>query len=132
MVASQGYLLWCVLTVGGWDLDGLPPFSVVSKIILMWVIGHTDAAREGAVFGVTPDMHVAPVPAPMWHLVLRTGLSFADKWTEPLSDFASNVGRVAGILGPWNAFEGRLRSPWFYVALALECIYYRVTIRARE
>ena len=65
MVTSQGYLLWCVLTVGGWDLGWLCPFSVVSKIILMWVIGHTDAAREGAVFGVlTPDMHGLPCQHP--------------------------------------------------------------------
>ena len=34
MVVSHGYLLGCVLTVGGWDLGWLCPSSVVSKIIL--------------------------------------------------------------------------------------------------
>lgn len=29
----------------------------------------------------------APVPAPMWHLVPEQAFPFADKWTEPLSDF---------------------------------------------
>ena len=58
MVASHGYLLWCVLMVGGWDLRWLSLSSIISKIILMWVIGHTDAAKGGSVFGVlTPDEH---------------------------------------------------------------------------
>ena len=101
MAVSHGYLLWCVLTVGGWDLGWLCPSSVVSKIILMWVIGHTDATKAGAVFGVlTPNVHG-----------LLCGLLWGT-WSQDRSFLprargqslgvtsASIVGGVAGILGP--------------------------------
>lgn len=108
-----------VCSDSGWHLGWLCPFSVVSKIILMWVIGHTDAAREGALFGVlTPDMHGLPCqhPCGTWSQN-RPFLSRASGQSLWVTS-ASNVGRVAGILGPWMHLAD-LWSPWFYVALAL-------------
>lgn len=118
MVVSHGYLLGCVLTVGGWDLGWLCPSSVVSKIILMWVIGHMDAAKAGAVFGVlTPDVHG----------LLCQHLWGTWSWDRPFLSracgqslgvtSASIVSGVAGILGPWTHLAD-LQSPWLYVALA--------------
>lgn len=118
MVASHGYLLWCVLMVGGWDLRWLCLSSIISKIILTWVIGHTDAAKGGTVFGVlTPDehgllcQHPWDLSSPDWPLLLQArGQSL---WVTS----ASIVGGVTGTLGPWMHLAD-LRSPWFYVALA--------------
>ena len=73
----------------------------------------------------------APVPAPMRHLVPEQAFPFAGKWTEPLSDFCFKCRQSCRDLGTVNAFS-RFVISLVLCCTSLECIYYRVTIRARN
>ena len=73
----------------------------------------------------------APMRAPVGHLVAGQASPSAGTWTEPWSDFCFYCRWSCRNLGTVNAFS-RLAISLVVCCTSLRCIYYRVTIRARN
>lgn len=122
-----------VCSDGGWvgSQMALPFLHYFQDYSYVGYWTHRRSLRRHRVWSANSRWAWAPRPAPVGPSFTGQAFVFAGTWTEPLSDFCFYCRWSCRDLGTVNAFS-RLAISLVLCCTSLQCIYYRVIIRARN